>query len=264
MHNNIPRTPALPAYPPPVWMALGLIVLYLTLQVGASAIGIGVLALWHHPLSPGTAVASALAAMSEHPGVAVAQAIASVCVAASSVIWLVHRRWPLLWLQPSPPGFGLTRPRHRMWPAIAIAIGLLAPLLGGLMTKVLAGGHDITQNVQQLAQSAPLGWRIGLTALAITLAPLVEELLFRGVLLSSLIPRCGLALSVLLSACAFAAIHLPGLRWQWYAVPELLLLGIALAWLRLHYRSLWPSVLAHGTNNALALAVLFESLSAAN
>lgn len=245
-------------------MALALIVLYLVLQVVISAVGVGVLALLHHAHSPDTAVKSALAAMAEHPGAAVAQAIVTVCVAASSIIWLIHRRWPLLWSQASPPGFGLIRPHRLIWPAVAIAVGLLAPLLGGLLTRLLAGSHDITQNVQQLAQSAPLAWRIGLTALAITLAPLVEELLFRGVLLSSLIPRCGIPLAALLSAGAFAAIHLPGLRWQWYALPELLLLGLALAWLRLHYRSLWPSVLAHGTNNALALAVLFGTLSASS
>src|SRR6185312_862429 len=135
----------------------------------------------------------------------------------AGLIWLVHRYWPTLWSQAMPPGFGLASPHRRAWPVVALAVGLLAPFVGGLVTRVLAGDHDITQNVQQLAQHAPLAWRVGLAAMAITLAPLVEELLFRGVLLSSLIPRCGVALAALLSAAAFAAIHLPGLGWQWYA-----------------------------------------------
>jgi len=243
-------------------MALGLVACYMILQVVGSAAVVGVLALLQHRHSPGAAVTSALTSLAAHPGAAVAQAILTVCIAAAGVIWLIHRRWPLLWSQATPPGFGLASPCRYAWPAAALAVGLLAPFVGGLLTRLLAGDHDITQNVQQLAQHAPLGWRLGLTAMAVTLAPLVEELLFRGVLLSSLIPRCGVALAALLSAAAFAAIHLPGLAWQWYALPELLLLGVALAWLRLRYRSLWPSILAHGANNALALAVLFGTLSA--
>ena len=242
-------------------MALGLIACYLTLQVAGSAAVVGVLALLQHQHSPGAAVTSALGALGAHPGATVAQAILTVCIAAAAVIWLAHRRWPTLWSQGMPPGFGLARPCRRMWPAAALAVGHREPFVGGLLTRLLAGDHDITQNVQQLARHAPLGWRLGLTVMAITLAPLVEELLFRGVLLSALIPRCGVALAALLSAAAFAAIHLPGLAWQWYALPELLLLGVALAWLRLHYRSLWPSVLAHGANNALALAVLFTAMA---
>lgn len=241
-------------------MALGLVACYLALQIVGSAAVVGVLALLQHHHSPGAAVTSALASLATHPGTAVAQAILTVCIAAGGVVWLVHGHWPTLWSQAMPPGFGLASPHRRTWPVVALAVGLLAPFVGGLVTRLLAGDHDITQNVQQLAQHAPLGWRLGLTLMAITLAPLVEELLFRGVLLSSLIPRCGVALAALLSATAFAAIHLPGLAWQWYALPELLLLGVALAWLRLRYRSLWPSVLAHGANNALALAVLFNTL----
>lgn len=242
-------------------MALGLVAFYLVLQLAGSALVVGVLALLQQRHAPGAAVTSALGSLAAHPGAAVAQAMLTVCIAAAGVIWLIHRRWPQLWSQAAPPGFGLTWPRRYAWPAVALAVGLLAPFFGGLVTRLLAGEHDITQNVQQLAQHAPLGWRIGLAAMAITLAPLVEELLFRGVLLSSLIPRCGTVLAALLSAAAFAAIHLPGLDWQWYALPELLLLGVALAWLRLRYRSLWPSVLAHGANNALALAVLFTMLA---
>lgn len=268
MHGNDrsfptpPGQPPLPLPVPSVWMALALIALYLLLQVAGSAAVVGVLALLHRGPSSGGAVASALAALSAHPAAAVAQAVLVVCIAAACVIWLMHRRWPTLWSQACPPGFGLARPRGFVWPAAALAVGLLAPFLGGLLTRVLAGTHDVAQNVQQLAQNAPLAWRIVLSAMAVALAPLVEELMFRGVLLSALIPRCGIAPATLLSAGAFAAIHLPGLGWHWYALPELILLGLALAWLRLRYRSLWPSVLAHGANNALALAMLFGAMGA--
>ncbi|TAL90510.1 MAG: CPBP family intramembrane metalloprotease, partial [Rhodanobacter sp.] len=38
---------------------------------------------------------------------------------------------------------------------------------------------------------------------------------------------------------------------------DLLLLALALAWLRLRSESIWPSVIAHGANNLLAVAAWF-------
>jgi membrane protease YdiL (CAAX protease family) len=86
---------------------------------------------------------------------------------------------------------------------------------------------------------------------------LLEELLFRGVLLSALLRRWHVGWAVAASSLLFALIHLPGLDYQWYAVPNLLLLALMLAWLRLYSASIWPCVLAHAVNNVLAVAVWF-------
>jgi membrane protease YdiL (CAAX protease family) len=93
-----------------------------------------------------------------------------------------------------------------------------------------------------------------------SIGPLVEELLFRGVLLSALLRRLRTAWAVLASAVLFALVHLPELHWLWYALPNLALLGVALAWLRLRSGSLWPAVIAHACNNLLAMVALFASL----
>jgi len=90
-----------------------------------------------------------------------------------------------------------------------------------------------------------------------SLGPLVEELLFRGVLLSSLQPRWGRFGAAVLSSVIFATAHLPGLNWQVFALPALWLLAMALAWLRLRSGSIWPGVMAHAANNALATAAWF-------
>ncbi len=110
---------------------------------------------------------------------------------------------------------------------------------------------------------------ISLSSWLIFLVPIVlltllqtssEELLFRGVLLSALLRRMRAARAVAVSAVLFALVHLPDLRWLWYAVPNLALLGAALAWLRLRSGSLWPAVIAHACNNLLAMLAMFVSL----
>ncbi|MEO6800178.1 MAG: CPBP family intramembrane glutamic endopeptidase, partial [Rhodanobacter sp.] len=156
-----------------------------------------------------------------------------------------------------PPGFGFVLPHRSRFLLLGVVIGLAAPFVGGWLTQWLAHGHPVTQNIQQLGENTPLGWRIPLVLMVVTLGPLVEELLFRGVLLSALLQRWGTSAGVLLSSAAFALAHLPGLNWQVFALPALLLLALALAWLRLRSGSIWPSVIAHGTNNALAVAAWF-------
>ncbi len=244
---SAPPTAAWPT--PATGTAVGLIVLYLLVQLAIGALGVQ----WLQPTR----------AMPLSPSVTAALAVTAVGAAALAVVLLARWRWPLLWSRDMPPGFGLTRPRDYRWLLAAVAVGLLAPWLGGVVTHVLARGHEVGQNVEQLVRHAPLGGRIAVAVLAVGVAPVAEELLFRGVLLSALIPRCGLPVAAVLSAAAFAAIHLPGLGWHWYALPQLLLLGIALVWLRVRGRSLWPAVLAHGVHNALALGVLFSVIGGA-
>lgn len=231
---------------PAIGSALGLIVLYLAVQLVIGALGMQWLTS-AHGLAPSSAATAPLA-------------VTAVGTAALAVIALARWRWPVLWSQAAVPGFGFTPARSYRWLLAAMAVGLLAPWLGGVVTHLLARGHEVDQNVEQIVRHAPRMGRVALAVLAVSVAPVAEELLFRGVLLSALMRRCGLITAALLSAAAFAAIHLPGLGWHWYALPQLLLLGVALVWLRVRAHSLWPAVLAHGVHNALALGVLFSAL----
>jgi membrane protease YdiL (CAAX protease family) len=63
-----------------------------------------------------------------------------------------------------------------------------------------------------------------------------------------------------MTSALFALVHLSGLQFHWYAVPQLFLLALLLAWLRLHSGSIWPAVVAHGSNNLLAVAVWFVAV----
>ena len=76
----------------------------------------------------------------------------------------------------------------------------------------------------------------------------VEEWLFRGYLLGIFLNRFSSPVAILLTAIFFAGFHV-----DLEGVPTYLLCGIWFGWLRLHFNSLWPPVLAHALGNALAI-----------
>ncbi len=101
--------------------------------------------------------------------------------------------------------------------------------------------------------SAPFlkeGWSwimiLGLTAL---FPAIFEELAFRGVIL----PRLGRVLSeketIAVSGMMFMILHL-----SVPSAPHLLLMGIAVGFVRMRSKSLWPCVLMHFTHNAMCIA----------
>ncbi len=101
--------------------------------------------------------------------------------------------------------------------------------------------------LEALGHSAWGEWgRVQLVLGATVVAPLVEELFFRGLVLSGLCqlwrrPRAAL----IVSALAFGLVHA-----QPQDVVPLVTLGLVLGYLRLRSGSLWPCLLAHVLFNA--------------
>ncbi len=89
----------------------------------------------------------------------------------------------------------------------------------------------------------------------VAVAPLVEEVLFRGFLLPPLAARLGDRGGIALSALLFGMMHLADPQ----AVPPLVVLGAVLGWLRLRSGSLMPVLLLHVGNNAIAFLLLLLS-----
>ena len=80
-------------------------------------------------------------------------------------------------------------------------------------------------------------------------APIVEEMTFRGLGYSLIAARWGPPAAIVAVGVLFAGAH--GLV---QAFPELAVLGCALAWLRARTDSIYLGILAHATFNSLALA----------
>lgn len=274
-----PPLPPAPVRAPGVGEAIGLLALYFAMQlaVGFAVGSLAGLAVGMHigfahgdATSGGDHVLHALQVAMGNPDLRTGVTAATLLIAASVTLWIVHRRWPRQWrLAQAWQGFGFAPSSSAAFYGAALALGVAVPVIGGVLTRLLAGSHPVTQDIAQMGQSASLVGRVVLALSAVTLGPLVEETLFRGVLFSSLLgfrqrqamlPAIGHARIVLamgLSALLFGMVHLPDLGWRWYAVPNLALLGVGCAWLRLKSGSLWPSVMAHGVNNLLAVAGWF-------
>jgi membrane protease YdiL (CAAX protease family) len=85
------------------------------------------------------------------------------------------------------------------------------------------------------------------------LAPVAEELFFRGFVFAGLRTRWSLWPAAITSGLIFGSVHAPtGIT----TVVPLAALGVALCWLYDRTGSLWPCVIAHMINNGLALAVV--------
>ena len=88
---------------------------------------------------------------------------------------------------------------------------------------------------------------------AVSFAPLMEELFFRGFLYPVLARRTGMVISILLTSAAFAVLHGAQLKYSW-AVLIIFLVGVALTTVRALTKSVAASFLVHvGYNGTLSL-----------
>jgi len=149
--------------------------------------------------------------------------------------------------------------RSLVWKMLAFAavwslfqLGVTMPIANHVSGEKqdLSGFEGLEGNIGLLAVFLVLGW---------TLAAFGEELAYRGYLLTRVREALGggrtaLVVAVVVSSLVFGFAH-----------GEQGLIGVfvvtldALAWagLRVHYKTLWASILAHGFNNTLGFIAFF-------
>ena len=136
------------------------------------------------------------------------------------------------------------------WRASGISLAVLAGvlLLGAALEPFLDPGEEQGLLPQRWDPDRAGAFAANFAVVA-GLAPIVEELTFRG-LGFSLLARFGRAAAVLLVALAFGLAH--GLL---EALPLLVAFGAGLAYLRSRTGSVYPAVALHAVFNAVALTV---------
>ncbi len=98
------------------------------------------------------------------------------------------------------------------------------------------------------------GWRGLVQALLLgaMVAPIAEEVFFRGFLFAGFRQRFPFWIAAWGSGLIFAVVHLvPG------AILPIAVLGFLLAWLREQTGSIWPSIVMHALNNVLYFTARF-------
>lgn len=90
----------------------------------------------------------------------------------------------------------------------------------------------------------------------VIIAPMAEELIFRGLLLDWLRQKLGPWAAAVISSVVFALLHnnhlLSGAV-GWLELSDRFLMGMAASWLVLRYKSLTPAFVMHATNNCLVV-----------
>lgn len=140
----------------------------------------------------------------------------------------------LNWVAPWP-GAGWTL---FMGPALAVAV---------VVGSVLLRTPEIRSSIHLLMQDRWSTLLIGV--LATTLAPLFEELLFRGFLLPLLLRTFGVLLGVVLCSLPFTLMHGPQYQWTWQHLVLLFVASAVFCFVRIRTGSTAASTLVHATYN---------------
>jgi len=153
------------------------------------------------------------------------------------------------------PDLGMKRGFRTPWAAYAVAGFAAAMLLYPAVEAVTraVGVGMFWWGEGRFAYSSVVDWCL-VSVTAVVLAPVVEELFFRGYLLTAFLERTGSApLAVCASSLVFTSIHAligPG------AMVYIFLWSLIPSYLYLRTGSLYPAVLMHALNNVAAYLII--------
>ena len=226
----------------PPWTILEVVALALaTLVVVSASLVLVALAAhrWIAPREPWLELA-------KQPEVVVLAQVLAYCLVFVLMYWLagarggrprdtLHWNWPQHWA-------------IFLWYGIALSIGL--QLFAHLMHM------PKTLPIDQFFETPREAWLLSI--FGITLAPLMEELFFRGFLYPVLVRRMNILTAILLTGIAFGAIHGAQLMYSWGPVLVIVLVGIALTAVRAYTNSVGSTVLMHiGYNLTITVAMYY-------
>lgn len=164
--------------------------------------------------------------------------------------WMTEAGWRKAGLVPRRPG------RDLVYGLLGTPVGIVLTFATLLLVNAAATAagvpspevnHDLLDQLKQADRSKATA--IIITAVAI--GPVLEEIVFRGLLQTLLLEVMGRSARwpvIFTAAALFSVVHLGATTW--HALPGLFVLGIVLGWLYERTGSLWPPVLVHAGFNA--------------
>jgi hypothetical protein len=137
---------------------------------------------------------------------------------------------------------------------LLIAFGIFV----GINAANIVFSKLLPEKESDFAQMLKLGLqvRIAVALLASFSAPLVEEIVYRGVVFGGLRKRFSATTTVIIVTLLFAGVHVPQYAGAWATVAGLLLLSLVLTMVRAKSKSLLPCIVVHFINNAVASLVI--------
>ncbi len=151
--------------------------------------------------------------------------------------------------------FGLEVDLRQSWALAAGAVIQIAVAILLIPLVRLLGDEGPQQTIAQEAANVD-GWELaGIVFFVVLVAPVVEELVYRGMLLGRLAKRMSKTKAVTISAAVFALIHLADPN-ALIVVPGLFLVGVALGLLALRDGNIGLAIFAHLGVNGFGVVLL--------
>jgi len=147
---------------------------------------------------------------------------------------------------------------HWNWPS-NIAVYVLAGFVLSLALQAVAHLLPIPKDlpIDSFFRTPAEAWALGI--LSVTLAPLMEELFFRGFLYPVFARSLGLPVAVFLTALGFALLHGAQLGFAWGPVLVIFLVGLVLTMVRAKTNSVAAGVLVHMAYNGTITVAMFAA-----
>ena len=182
--------------------------------------------------------------------------LAGQYIGSLGVFWLLSRN------RSRPVGFSI-EPTDIFYVGIGLLLQIvLAAAFFPLSRLLFPDGAPPQQVVEALGdiETSTL-LRLTLVLAAVLLAPVTEELMYRGVLLRAIEERSRRFVMVV-TALVFSLVHVVGLDLERplasaaVVLPPIFLLGLVLAWVTLRHQRLGPAIFIHSGWNLLAVIIL--------
>ncbi len=146
--------------------------------------------------------------------------------------------------------------RSSFHPGLAAICGVgLAFAVAGLVTLMRA--PKVPSPIEQFTNSPATLAIIGV--MAVTAAPVFEELLFRGFLQPVFSRTFGTAIGIVITAALFGLLHIPEYSYVWQYGAAITLIGIVFGYVRHRTGSLIPSTAMHAAFNSMSVVALVAS-----
>ena len=113
-------------------------------------------------------------------------------------------------------------------------------------------GYQIQESLASSFSSTGMAVFIGVLMVTM-IAPIIEEVFFRGFIMRTISNKTGLLWGNILSAFIFSSLHYP-----WQSFIPIFILGIIINSMVVRSGSLWPAIAFHMMNNAIAFIFQFS------
>jgi len=182
----------------------------------------------------------------KQPLISVFAQLGAYCLVLGSMVVIVKRI----------PGRQFWKEVRWSWPG-TVSFYIMAGVVMSIALQGLAHLLPMPKDlpIDRFFQTSKEAWVLSIFGM--TLAPLMEELFFRGFLYPVLVRRLGVALAIILTAAGFGLIHAPQLGRAWGPVFVVFLVGLALTITRAVTKSVAPGFLMHVAYNGTISVFIF-------